>query len=525
MFFSVLLVEDDHQDADLGNEFLARLPEACGVSSDRLRLTRANTLAQASAEMKDRAWDLVLLDLSSPDSCGLETLSAVQGLSPAPVLVLTANDESGIAEEALAAGAQGCLVKRDFDGPRLREAMSKAISGGVVREDLDQRILQAQRLESLGVLTGGVAHDFKNMMTVVVGFAELIKEQEAPGSSRDYADRIQDVSQKASRLASQMLAYSRSDVRSLETLDLSRAAAGMKDLLVAAAGWRGAQVAFRLSEEPCLLRGDASQVEQVLLNLVTNASEACAEGSSPGEVRVTTDSVLLTQTSDYRTFSDAPLEPGSYARLSVADNGSGFDPLQLSRVFEPTYSSKDQGRGLGLAVVASILRRHGGGLRLTTSPRGAKFELVFPAVSESDFAAGSREDTLATWRGQGRVLHVEDEPMVQEPTRLLLELLGFEVTTVGTGAEALEALRAQPRGHFALVLLDLTMPGISGHRLVGAIEGVDHGSQLVLTSGHQVSAEQEATCAGYPFLPKPYMIKDLRELLSQLLDGPLTPST
>lgn len=513
--FSVLLVEDDHQDARLVNEILTRIPEGSGVSGEQVSLTRASTLAQASAQIKDRPWDLVLLDLSLPDSCGLETLSAVRELSPVPVVVLSGDREAQVAEEALASGARGYLVKWEFDGSRLWEAMSDAIAGGAARADLDERVLQAQRLESLGVLAGGVAHDFNNMMTVVSGFAELIKVS-ATGSLQDYAERIQDVSLKASRLANQMLAYSRSESTAPEVLDLSRTVAGMKDLLVASANWRGAQVSFTLCEDPCLLRGDASQVEQVLLNLVTNASEACTEASSRGEVRVSTDSVVLTETSEYRTFTGRRLPPGPYVSLSVSDNGAGFDPRQLGRIFEPTYTSKVQGRGLGLAVVAATLRRHEGGLKLATSSLGTRFDLVFPVAEERPGASGEARG-INDWRGEGRILHVEDEPMLQEPTRLLLELLGFEVTTVGTGADALRVLEGQPPGHFALILLDLTMPGISGHRLVAAIEALEHGAELVLTSGRKFSEEDEPGCGKYPFLAKPYMVKDLRELLSKIL--------
>jgi len=116
-----------------------------------------------------------------------------------------------------------------------------------------------------------------------------------------------------------------------------------------------------------------------------------------------------------------------------------------------------------------------------------------------------------------KILHVEDEPMLQEPTRLMLELLGFEVTTVAAGVDALRVLEKHAPGHFALVLLDLTMPGISGHRLVAAIEALDHGAELVLTSGRKFSEEDEPGCGKYPFLAKPYMLKDLRELLSEIL--------
>jgi len=501
--FSVLLVEDDHQDARLVNEFLARIP---GIGDQAVTLTRASTLAQASAEMQDRAWDLVLLDLSLPDSCGLETLSAVRGLSEAPVVVLTGNGQSGVGEEAIEAGARGFLVKWDFDGSRLWQAMSDAISGAATDQELDARVLQAQRLESLGVLAGGVAHDFGNMMTVISGFAELIKLG-ASGPLEEYADRIQDVSLKASNLADQMLAYSRSVPSAFSDLDLSRSVAGMRDLLVAAAGWRGARVRFDLSEEPCRLTGNPSQIEQVLLNLVTNASEACTDTNKRGEVRVMTDAIELSEAAGYRTFSGRELPAGNYARLTVVDNGTGLCEEKLQRIFDPSYTTKVQGRGLGLAVVASTVRRHSGGLRIATAESGTRFDLVFPAKCEE-----SSEDAC----GRGRVLHVEDEPMISESTRLLLEALGVEVTSAESGARALEVLRDVAGDHFDLVLLDMTMPGISGYRLVDAIRELGHAGKIVVTSGGELP-EVGRPAEALPFLRKPYMLNDLKELLEEHL--------
>ena len=509
--FSVLLVEDDHQDARLVNEFLARIP---GGGGEGVSLTHASSLAQASAEMKGRAWDLVLLDLSLPDSCGLETLSAVRGLSQAPVVVLTGNGQAQVGVEAIEAGARGYLVKWDFDGTRLWQAMSDAISGAETDKALDARVLEAQRLESLGTLAGGVAHDFGNMMTVISGFAELIKLS-ASGPLKEYAERIQDVSLKASNLADQMLAYSRCDPTSPSDLDLSRSVAGMRDLLVAAAGWRGAQVRFDLSEEPCLLTGTPSQIEQVLLNLVTNASEACTDTNTRGEVRVMTDLIELGDTADFRTFAGAQLPPGDYARLTVVDNGAGLSELQLQRIFDPSYTTKIQGRGLGLAVVASAVRRHGGGLRIATGESGTRFDLVFPALSEEQLGAPG-ESSLAEVRG--RVLHVEDEPMVQESTRLLLEALGVEVTTAESGARALEVLRETTREPFDLVLIDMTMPGISGYRLVSAIQALGLQSQIVVTSGGGLP-QAERSAQPLPFLRKPYSMKDLEALLQKFLSG------
>ncbi len=508
--FSVLLVEDDHQDARLVNEFLARIP---GAGGEGVSLTHASTLAQASAEMQDRAWDLVLLDLSLPDSCGLETLSAVRGLSQAPVVVLTGNGQAQVGVEAIAAGARGYLVKWDFDGTRLWQAMSDAISGAETDKALDARVLEAQRLESLGTLAGGVAHDFGNMMTVISGFAELIKLS-ASGPLEEYAERIQDVSHKASNLADQMLAYSRSDPASPSDLDLSRSVAGMRDLLEAAAGWRGAQVRFDLSEEPCLFAGTPSQIEQVLLNLVTNASEACSDTNARGEVRVMTDVIELRDTADYRTFSGAELPSGDYARLTVVDNGAGLAELQLQRIFDPSYTTKVQGRGLGLAVVASTIRRHGGGVRIATGESGTRFDLVFPALSEELKERDQGESSLE--EGRSRVLHVEDEPMVQESTRLLLEALGVEVTTAESGARALEILGETPSEHFGLVLIDMTMPGISGYRLVSAIQALELQSKIVVTSGGGLP-QAGRPAEPLPFLRKPYSLRDLKELLAELL--------
>lgn len=515
--FSVLLVEDDLEDARQLNEFLARAGVS-GASRARFNLTHASTLAQASADLQDRAWDLVLLDLSLPDSRGLETLSAIRELSTTPVVILTADDRSQLAEEAVQAGAHGCLVKWNFDGSGLWQAMSDAIEESRADQSLEERVLQTQRLESLGVLAGGVAHDFNNMMTVVSGFAELIKLN-ATGTLREYADRIQDVSFKASSLANQMLAYARRDTRPPSILDLSRAVSGMKDLLVAAGGWRGATLSFDLSPDPCLLRANPSQVEQVLLNLITNASEACTETGGHGQVRVTTRSEWVEDCSEFRTFRGRPLAPGQYSVLSISDNGAGVSPELVEKIFEPSYTSKVQGRGLGLAVVASTVREHNAGLRLETSPRGTRFDLAFPRPSEHEEAPVSEVEVPSAWRGRGRVLHVEDEPMVQESTQLLLEALGLEVSTASNGTRALEIYSAAPPSHFDLVLVDLTMPGISGIDLVHAIHDLNRQSQIVLSSGNSKSVvDHDPIAKSLPFLQKPYSLAELQELLKEILE-------
>jgi PAS domain S-box-containing protein len=383
----------------------------------------------------------------------------------------------------------------------------------------DRKLQETQRLESLGVLAGGIAHDFNNLLTGVLGNASLARMVISQNDdAHRYLAEIESVAVRAAELCKQMLAYSgkgRFEVQRLDVNTLVQETAQLLHLSIA----KNAVLRFNLARELPPIMADPTQLRQVVMNLVINASEALAGKSGTisllsGVIRVDRDYLLTT------AFPD-DVELGDYVFLEVADNGVGMDAATLSRIFEPFFTTKFTGRGLGLSAVLGIVRGHKGALKAYSEPgKGTTFKLLFP-VAEG-LPEPLRKETApapAAWQGRGQVLVVDDEETVRAVTARMLETFGFATVLAKDGVEGVRKFEAG--GDFAAVLMDLTMPHMDGEEAFRRIRQLSPDAHVILMSGFN---EQEAidrfTGKGLAgFLQKPFKPDQLRAKLRQLLDG------
>ncbi len=390
------------------------------------------------------------------------------------------------------------------------------------KRELEARLLHAQKLESLGVLAGGVAHDFNNLLTAILGHASLALGQleDGPRGARGHVEQIERLATQAAELTRQLLAYSGRGTFVVRPTDLGEVVREMASMLEVVVS-KKAHLDFRCDDALPAVMADRAQLQQIVMNLITNASDAF--GGEPGTITVRVRTRPLLGETIAREFPGWPLEPGTHVSLSVSDDGMGMDEDTLRRLFDPFFTTKVDGRGLGMSAVLGIVRGHRGGLRVTSQPRrGATFEIVLPATEQAVEAPAPKAEPAAVWRGRGTVLVVDDQDPVRKVARELVELLGFRTIGAEDGASALERYR-QHRDDIVLVLLDVSMPVMDGEETLDSLRRIDPSVRVVMTSGY---AEGEGPLRGglaraAGFLQKPYGIADLRRVLRATLGEPL----
>ncbi len=385
------------------------------------------------------------------------------------------------------------------------------------RLDFERRLLQSQKLESIGVLAGGIAHDFNNLLTGVLGHANFARSELARGSANidHLLAQVETSAQRAADLCRQLLAYAGKGRIVVRLIDLNVAIQQTVPLLNLSVS-KKVSLDLQLGASLPPLRGDPSQINQVLLNLVTNASEAI--GGESGSVTIRTERVNVTPM-DMLTLTASPeMEPGTFICLEVRDTGCGIAPETISHIFEPFFTTKFVGRGLGLAAVIGIVHGHKGGIRVSSQVGvGTTFELFFPVVATPPKAAAPAP--AAALAGRGTVLVVDDDETVREFARTILASVGYQIVTAGDGEEALNKLRRDPMA-FDAVLLDLTMPKLDGEDTLMALRLIAPNLPVVLTSGYgEQAVVQRFVGRGLAdFLPKPFLTEALVHAINTAIE-------
>ena len=386
------------------------------------------------------------------------------------------------------------------------------------RERLEARLREKQKLESLGVLAGGVAHDFNNLLTIIMGNASLARlSLDRPEDITPNLGYIESAAQRAADLCRQMLAYSGKGRFFVRSVDLNTVLRETADLVRSSAA-RNHHLELQLAADLAPVRADASQLQQVAMNLLINAAEAT--GPAGGIIRVTTTNLQLTSDRLARAHLGPDLPGGRYTLLEVADNGCGISRDLQERIFDPFFTTKFTGRGLGLAAVLGIVRAHEGAIEVESEPgRGATFRVFLPTTTEPVHSTQPVHAPARRLLGRGRTLLIaDDERLLRETVRDLLQRLGFEVIVAADGAEAV-VLFGQHREKLAAVLLDLTMPETDGVAAFAAIHELAPRMPVVLMSGYSrdeaVERFEHRGLAG--FLQKPFAAEALLEVLALAL--------
>jgi PAS domain S-box-containing protein len=393
--------------------------------------------------------------------------------------------------------------------------LSALVLNATERKQLEQKLRETARLESLGLLAGGIAHDFNNLLTGVLGGASFLMHKLPPGNDdvRSMAEVISRSAEKAAELTGQMLAYSGRGRFVLAVVDVNEQIREMLPLVMTAIS-RSVTIDLQLKPDLPSIEVDPSQTQQVILNLLINASEAM--DGNPGSIRVATD---------VRDCSEADLaqsevraddiRPGRYVCIEVTDTGAGMDAATKSRIFDPFFTTKFTGRGLGLAAVMGIVRGHHGAISVKSSPgTGSRFTVCFPALAES--APGrlrKRQETKKPVSASGRdgltVLVADDEQAVRDIARAMLESAGHNVLTAVNGQEAVDVFRHHAE-QVDLVLLDMTMPVLGGEGALRQLRSIRPDIRVIASSGYTEEEARYRFGQGLTgFLQKPYSIDQL----------------
>jgi PAS domain S-box-containing protein len=385
-------------------------------------------------------------------------------------------------------------------------------------ERLVAQMQHAQKLESLGVLAGGIAHDFNNLLVGILGNAELAMDQ-LPDGGPAWAklESISRAGQRAADLCREMLAYAGKSHARVEPTDLSALSEDMVGLLRASVT-AAVQIRCELGATPVPILADRAQLRQVVMNLVTNASDAAAQ--TGGSVVVRTGAVNCSPEGLSASWLNDALPGGAYAFVEVEDNGPGMDGATLQRIFEPFFTTKTQGRGLGLAATLGIIRSHRGAVQVESTPGvGTRIRALFPLSPGAEIAAEPRRELPEPAARRARILVIDDELVARDVARDTLEPAGYEVRTAESGEAGL-ALLAASREPFDLVLLDLTMPGLSGHQTFRQMRRRGLETPVILSSGFLTGEPIADGPDGYAsFLDKPYRPSALLTVVRGVLAG------
>ncbi|MCP4673985.1 MAG: PAS domain S-box protein [Deltaproteobacteria bacterium] len=380
---------------------------------------------------------------------------------------------------------------------------------------LERQVQQAQKLESLGVLAGGIAHDFNNLLVGIMGNADLALMDLAPEApARERILDIETAAKRASDLTKQMLAYSGKGKFVVQRIDLQTLVEEMVHLLEVSIS-KKVVIRYDFAENVPSIEADATQVRQIIMNLVVNASETI--GNKSGVITIRTGAMECDRTYLDDTYFDNELAEGAYSYFEISDTGSGIDEETITKIFDPFFSTKFTGRGLGLAAVLGIVRGHSGAIKVYSEPgKGTTFKVLFPIAESRPSVSKSpeiREFDSKKMEGKS-VLLVDDEETVRTVGRMMLEVLGLDVTTAEDGREALELVKQDP-DRFDCVILDLTMPHMDGEETFREMRRIRKDIRVLLSSGYneQDLIARFASKGFAGFIQKPYMTSDIEEAL------------
>jgi len=387
------------------------------------------------------------------------------------------------------------------------------------RKEAEDALRQSQKLESLGVLSGGIAHDFNNLLTIILGNANLGAMRLPPESpAQPILKQIEEATLRAADLTRQLLAYAGKGRLQVMEVNLNRLVLEMTQLLTVSIS-KQAVVRYDLAPDLPLITADPTQMQQLVMNLVTNASEAIGEGAS-GLITLRTGVQTIDESYTAGLLPTLPLAAGTYVTLEVSDTGCGMPREVLERIFDPFFTTKFTGRGLGLSAMLGILRSHHGSLKVYSEPgRGSVFRLFLPSMAPEG-AVEVATHQAPEWQGHGLLLLVDDEPSARDVARRMAEGLGFHVLEAADGKEALAIFELR-HAELSAVLMDLTMPRMNGGQAFLSMREVNPNVPVVLTSGY---SEQDVLAeflgrglAG--FLPKPYQGSQFMGVLRRAMEG------
>jgi signal transduction histidine kinase len=509
----ILNLEDNPRDVELIRERLAAEDMAYEIVCVQTGTDFASALDQGG-------WALIISDFTLPSYDGMSALALAQTKCPdTPFIFFSGTVGEDAAIEALKKGAIDYVLKQR--PARLVSAVKRALREAeerAERKKLEEQLRQAQKMEAIGQLTGGIAHDFNNMLTVILGYSELMLQRlKAEDHLRSDVEQVKEAGVRASLLTRQLLAFSRKQVLQPKVLDVNAVLTNMDRMLQRLIG---EDVDLVTMPAPGLGRvhADPGQIEQVIVNLAVNARDAMPNG---GKLTIETANVEL---DDAYARKHISVKPGSYVMLAVSDTGCGMDAATQARIFEPFFTTKEVGKGtgLGLSTVYGIVKQSEGYVWVYSEVgRGTTFKVYLPRVEAMAEAVEPSREAAKAIRGSETVLLVEDEKSVRALARSILRAHGYTVLEAGQGKEAL-LLSGQHEGPIHLMITDVVMPELSGRDLAERLKPSRPNMKVLFMSGYADKAivhhgELKPDTA---FLQKPFTPDALALKVREVLDAP-----
>jgi len=412
----------------------------------------------------------------------------------------------------------GRVVERDKDGRPLRAAgthldITERKQAEEERLKLEAQIQQAQKFESLNVMAGSIAHHFNNLLMVVLGNLELALFNLSTDSSiQQNIEAAEKAAKRAAELSNLMLTYVGQSEINMQVMDISEIVSEMMGMLELAHSQK-AVLRFNPTFKPALFKGDISQVRQVVMNLVTNAAEAV--GDTEGTIILSTGTMSCDRFSFQLPFQKENLPEGHYVYFQVTDTGCGMNKETLDRIYDPFFTSKFRGRGLGMAIVLGIVRAHKGAIHVDSQPgKGTTVRVLFRSLESAETTKVKGkvpgEEEEYKWQGKGTVLMVDDEQKVLEVGKKMLERLGLKVLTTTSALEVVEIFQKQS-DHIDCVFIDLTMPQMDGVELFHKLKQIKEDIPVIISSGYTEEQTMDRFKNIQPegFIHKPYRLRQL----------------
>lgn len=507
----ILIVEDNPNDAELVVRELYR----SGFDPHWLRVeTEEDYLINLKPDL-----DLILSDYTMPQFSGLRALELLKerGLE-IPFIIMSGTVGEEIAVKTMQLGAEDYLLKDRIArlGPAVARAI-KSVEERIGRKQLEQQFIESQKMEVIGQLAAGVAHDFNNILSVIIGYSDLIKpELDHSGTAQKYVEEIRQAAERAVALTRQLLIFSRKQTVQPTVLDLNEIVKDMEKMLRRLID-ENIELTIVPEKQISRTKADAGQVGQVLMNLVVNARDAMPVA---GKILVETQNATLDE--NYAKTHKGVIA-GDYVMLAVSDTGTGMTAEVKAHMFEAFFTTKPKGKGtgLGLATCQTIVKQCGGHIGFYSElGKGTTFKVYFPKVHQKLDVVAKSTETMALPRGTETILLVEDEPSVRHLTRNVLEAQGYNVLQAINGREGLRVASEFKGPAIRLVITDIVMPQMGGKIMAEWLKVTHPGIKVLFTSGYtdETIVRHGVLELGVAFLQKPYTPAALARKVRKLLD-------
>ena len=509
----ILLVDDDPQALALIDMALADAPFTRTIEI-------ATTAAAGIRRIKDDEHDIYLIDQQLPDGTGVEVIHQAKAVGNGkPFILLTGYGTTALDEAASREGAAD-YVEKHMVGAHLERSIRYALrtwQSGRMLHDREEQLRQAQKMEAIGRLAGGVAHDFNNILTIISGYgALLLRKLGDSNPMRREVEEIQKSAERAAALTRQLLAFSRRQLLNPKLLDLNSVVAGTEKMLRRLIG-EDIELQTVFDRAAGRIKADPTQIEQVILNLVVNARDAMPLG---GKLTI---QVAAVRFDCARELPDGELAPGPYAMLAVTDTGLGMSEEVKAHLFEPFFTTKEKGKGtgLGLATCYGIIKQSAGSIRVYSEPdHGSIFRVYLPCAEDAAEYAPPVPESDVVLQGKETIMVVEDEEGIRDLAAWVLRDAGYTVLEACNGLEGLRLAQEQPTRKIDLVVTDVIMPHMGGKDMADRLRTMLPDTRILFTSGYtdDALAHHGVLNPGVAFLEKPFSPARLACRVRETLD-------